>query len=241
MGGNPWYLATFAAAEQLYLSLHTWAAQGSLQVTSLSQPFFAQFIPSITPGIYASSTSTYSALTTAIRSYADGFVAMNAKYTPSNGGLAEQFSKNNGAPLSAVDLTWSYASALTAFQARSGLVSASWGAKGLVAASSCSPPPSPSRTVAVTFTVQATTVFGENIYLTGSVPALQNWNTNTALLMNPNNYPVWSVTVNVPANTALEYKYIRKDGSGAVTWESDPNNSFTTPANGATATKDTWH
>lgn len=85
---------------------------------------------------------------------------MNAKYTPSNGGLAEQFSKNNGAPLSAVDLTWSYASALTAFQARSGLVSASWGAKGLVAVSSCSPPQSTSPTVAVTFTVQATTVFG---------------------------------------------------------------------------------
>lgn len=36
------------------------------------------------------------------------------------------------------------------------------------------------------------TLILENIYLTGSVPALQNWNTDTALLMSPNNYPVWS-------------------------------------------------
>jgi hypothetical protein len=42
---------------------------------------------------------------------------------------------------------------------------------------------------------------------------------------------VISVTVDVPASTLIEYKYIRKN-NGAVTWESDPNNRFSSPANG---------
>lgn len=47
------------------------------------------------------------------------------------------------------------------------------------------------------------------------------------------------VTVNVPASTKLEYKYIRKN-NGAVTWESDPNRSFNTPASGSFTINDTW-
>ena len=106
-------------------------------VTSLSQAFFAQFDPSIAPGTYPSSSPTFSTLTTAIRAFADNFVAINEKFTPSNGGLAEQYSKADGVPVSAVDLTWSYASAITAFQARAGAVSEGWGAKGLTAQSAC--------------------------------------------------------------------------------------------------------
>lgn len=60
--------------------------------------------------------------------------------------------------MSAVDLTWSYASALTAFAARQGTIPTSWGAGGLVVPSSCSPNPGP--TVQVTFNVAATTQFG---------------------------------------------------------------------------------
>jgi len=142
------------------VALQAWAKIGSIQVTPISQPFFAQFIPSVASGTYASSTSTYAVLTSAIRSYADGFVALNAQFTPSNGGLAEQFSKHDGSPASAVDLTWSYASALTAFQARAGVLSGSWGAKGLTIPSSCPAPKSSTPTAVVTFTVTATTVFG---------------------------------------------------------------------------------
>lgn len=156
--GNPWYLATFAVAEQLYDALTTWKAQGSLTVTSTSLAFFRQFSSGVAAGTYTSSSSTYQTLTAAIRTFADGFVAVNAKYTPSGGGLAEQFSKSNGAPTSAVDLTWSYASALTAFAARGGFAGPSWGAKGLTVPTTCSG--NAGSTVAVTFNVQATTVFG---------------------------------------------------------------------------------
>lgn len=50
---------------------------------------------------------------------------------------------------------------------------------------------------------------------------------------------IFAVTVNLPASSAIEYKYIRKN-NGAVTWESDPNNSITTPASGSATETDTW-
>ncbi|THH20579.1 hypothetical protein EW146_g793 [Bondarzewia mesenterica] len=189
-GGNPWYLTTLAVAEQLYDALTTWDQLGSLNVTSASLAFFQQFSSGVTAGTYGSSTSTYTTLTSAVKTFADGFVAEVAKYTPLNGGLAEQYSKSSGSPVSAVDLTWSYASALTAFNARAGTITPSWGAAGLTVPSSCSP--DAGATVAVTFNVDATTVFGENIYITGSVDALENWSPDNALILSAANYPTWS-------------------------------------------------
>ncbi|KDR82588.1 hypothetical protein GALMADRAFT_134180 [Galerina marginata CBS 339.88] len=235
--GNPWYLTTAAVAEQLYDALIVWKQQGSLTVTSTSLAFFRQFSSSITAGTFASSTSTFTTLTSAIQTFADGFLAINAKHTPLNGGLSEQFDKSTGAPLSAVDLTWSYASALTVFAARKGIIPSSWGAKGLVVPTVCNRNTGP--TVQVTFDVVATTVFGENIFLTGSIDALQNWSPDNALALSAANYPTWSITVTLPANTNFEYKYIRKF-NGAITWESDPNNSQSTPATGSSTINDNW-
>ncbi|KAF8903104.1 glycoside hydrolase family 15 protein [Gymnopilus junonius] len=236
--GNPWYLATAAVAEQLYDALIVWKQQGSITITSTSLAFFKQFSSSITAGTYASSMSTYTSLISGIQTFADGFLAINAKYTPSNGGLSEQFDKNSGSPLSAVDLTWSYASALTVFAARSGISPASWGAEGLVVPSgTCSA--QTGQTVTITFNVVATTQFGENIFLTGSLDALTDWSTSNPIPLSAANYPTWSVTVTLPANTNFEYKYIRIF-NGAVTWESDPNNSNTTPGTGTLVINDTW-
>ncbi|KAF9220901.1 glycoside hydrolase family 15 protein [Gyrodon lividus] len=236
-GGNPWYLATFAVAEQLYDALIVWNKQGYIEVTSTSLGFFQQFDTSLIIGTYSSSSSTYTSLIGAIESFADGFVAIGAKYTPSGGGLAEQYSRDNGVPLSAVDLTWSYASALTVFAARAGKTSASWGAQGLTVSSSCLT--SNEVTVSVEFNVNAATTLGENIYLTGSVDALSNWDTSTAILLSSANYPIWSTTVNLQANTVIQYKYIRIYND-AVTWESDPNNAFTTAASGSQTLNDSW-
>ena len=179
----------------------------------MSLPFFQTFDASITTGTYSSSSTAYATLTSAIRNYADGFIAIAAKYTPSNGGLSEQFSKDDGSPLSAVDLTWSYASALTVFEARNGTAFPSWGAKGLSIPNKCLTQSGGSgNTVPVTFNVEATTVFGgerltealdrdanksllsENIYITGSADALANWSTDDALLLSSANYPTWSST-----------------------------------------------
>ena len=53
---------------------------------------------------------------------------LQQKYTPSSGALAEQYNRADGTPLSAVDLTWSYAAFLTAYNARANILPASWGA-----------------------------------------------------------------------------------------------------------------
>lgn len=236
-GGNPWYLTSFAVAEQLYDALIVWSNEGSLIVTDVSFPFFQQFDTSITPGTYGSSTSTYNTLTTAIKIFADGFVAVAAKYTPSNGELAEQYTRSDGTPTSALDLTWSYASALTAFNARAGKTSASWGAAGLAVSPACST--SKALTVPVVFNVNVTTVMGQNIYLTGSVGALTDWSTTEAILMSSADYPIWSTAVTLPANTQIQYKYIIVD-NGNVAWEADPNNEFTTSTSGITTLNDVW-
>ena len=60
--------------------------------------------------------------------------------------------------MSAADLTWSYASALTVFAARDGVAPNSWGASGLVVPSVCIPNVGP--TVQATFNVFVQTQFG---------------------------------------------------------------------------------
>jgi len=237
IGGNPWYLSTFAVAELLYDALLTWQSVGSIQVTTTSVAFFEQFSPSIATGSYLSTSSQYTQLTSAIKTFADGFVDIAANYTPSNGGLSEQYDKSTGAPRSAVDLTWSYASVLTAGASRAGVKPVSWGASGLTPPAKCVRNPGPQ--VSVTFNVLATTQFGENIFLTGLPDALQNWSPDTALPLSAANYPTWSITLNLTANINIQYKYIRKF-NGGVTWESDPDNVVTTPPNGSLVIDDSW-
>ncbi|KAH8926931.1 carbohydrate-binding module family 20 protein [Atractiella rhizophila] len=108
------------------------------------------------------------------------------------------------------------------------------------------PPPGNGGTSKITFNVNAQTFWGENIFLTGNIDQLSNWNPYAAIgpLTNPN-YPIWTVTVEVPANTAIQYKYIRKvepySNGQPVTWETDPNRVVTSPAQGQTITvNDTW-
>ncbi|KFZ23642.1 hypothetical protein V502_01878 [Pseudogymnoascus sp. VKM F-4520 (FW-2644)] len=127
-GGNPWYLATLAAAEQLYDALHVWAVQASITVTPISLAFFQDFDSSIAAGTYSSSDSTYVSLLDKVKAYADSYIAIVEKFTPSSRSFCEQFSKSDGVPVSAIDLTLSYTAFLTAVAAREGAMPASWGA-----------------------------------------------------------------------------------------------------------------
>ncbi|MFD5424620.1 carbohydrate-binding module family 20 domain-containing protein [Streptomyces sp. NPDC127084] len=90
------------------------------------------------------------------------------------------------------------------------------------------------------FGVNATTAWGENIYVTGDQAALGNWNTGGALKLDPASYPVWKLDVSLPAGTAFAYKYIRKDGNGSVVWESGADRTATVPASGTVTLNDTW-
>lgn len=98
--------------------------------------------------------------------------------------------------------------------------------------------------VTVRFVVQnATTALGENVYLTGNVAELGNWTPASAVgpMFNQviHAYPTWYYDVSVPANTALEFKFLKKNGS-VVTWESGSNHTFTTPSSGTATVTVNW-
>ncbi|KAI9643405.1 glycoside hydrolase 15 protein [Ciborinia camelliae] len=285
-GGNPWYLNTLAAAEQLYDALYTWDRQGFITVTSTSLAFFRDFSSSITTGTYTSSTTTYTALYNEIKTYADGYVNIIATYAQANGSLSEQFNKVGGEPLSAYDLTWSYAAFLTTAARRAGVVPYSWGepsassVPGTCSATSAIgtystatatsfpasqtpggggsvPPTSTSATqtttsttfttspcatatsIAVTFNELVTTTFGQTIKLAGSISQLGSWAPASAIALSASQYtasnPLWSVTVSLPAGTSFSYKFINVAGDGTVTWEADPDRSYTVPVGCATS------
>jgi len=264
--GNPWYLATLAAAEQLYSALFQYNKAGSITITSTSLPFWRSIYSSAATGTYAASSSTYTDLTSAMKSYADGYVAVVQKYTPSSGALAEQFDRNTGTPLSALDLTWSYAAILTMSAARSNAVPASWGASAAnkvpstctassttgtyTAATNTNWPSFPCSTVSTiltTFNVLSSTSNGQDIYVVGSVPALGNWNTEKAIKLDAGRYrddfPLWYGSATLEAGTGFEYKYVKKSGSGEVIWESDANREFKVEkgCRSAVALDDRWN
>ncbi|KAG8714253.1 hypothetical protein FRC09_017824 [Ceratobasidium sp. 395] len=95
-------------------------------------------------------------------------------------------------------------------------------------------------TTTITFKVNATTTFGDNIFLAGSISQLGTWAPENSLAMSSASYPVWSVSVSIPAGAAFSYKYLKKTSSGTVVWESDPNRSSTAPASGTSTLNDTW-
>ncbi|MGW5638682.1 carbohydrate-binding module family 20 domain-containing protein [Streptomyces sp. NPDC003832] len=92
----------------------------------------------------------------------------------------------------------------------------------------------------VTFNVNATTTLGTNVYVVGSVASLGSWNPADAVPLSSAAYPTWSRTVIVPRSTAFEYKYIKKDGSGNVTWESGTNRSYSTGSSAGYTATDIW-
>ncbi|MGC9379927.1 carbohydrate-binding module family 20 domain-containing protein [Streptomyces sp. MH13] len=110
-------------------------------------------------------------------------------------------------------------------------------------ATSCSdtgPDPDPEAKAGASFSVDATTTWGENIYVTGDNAALGSWNPAAALKLDPASYPVWKLDVALPAGTSFAYKYLRKDASGKVTWESGANRTATVPSSGKTLLSDSW-
>lgn len=91
----------------------------------------------------------------------------------------------------------------------------------------------------VSFGVNATTSWGQDIFVTGDNAALGSWSPAAALPLSSADYPVWKLDVELPAGTSIEYKYIRKEGSN-VTWESGANRTATVPSSGKVTLNDTW-
>ncbi|KAF1954058.1 putative glycosyl hydrolase, family 15 [Byssothecium circinans] len=242
--GNPWYLTTLAVAEQLYYAKAQWG-QNDIVIDDRTLPFWQSIYPSAQAGTYQNDDAETINLLAAVANAADSFMNKTLEYTPADGALAEQYSRENGTAISARDLTWSYAAYVTARNARvaaSGDSSPvpSWGApanpsipgtcqSGSVvgtyepAINAGAPDNATSCTVLVTFNLNATTFFGENIYVIGNTSDLGNYNTNDALGGSALNYtperPLWNFVAELPADTGLQYQYLRKQPDGSDIFE----------------------
>ncbi|RWA12494.1 hypothetical protein EKO27_g2602 [Xylaria grammica] len=99
--------------------------------------------------------------------------------------------------------------------------------------------------IPVTFNEIVTTAVGQTVKIVGSIPELGSWTASSAIALDASQYTsanhLWRATINIAPGKAVEYKYIIVASNGAVTWESDPNRSFTVPTTCAGTTRsDTW-
>lgn len=264
------YICTLAAAEQLYDALYQWHTLTFIEITSTSLPFFRDLNPTIEPGRYDSSSLEYRNLTSEVGRYADEYVAIVKKYTPPDGALSEQFDRNDGHPLSARNLTWSYASFLAATSRRQSTVPAPWGesSANTIPPSGCVPssatgtyaPPIPEKPcptptgIAVTFNVLKTTIFGQNLFLYGSIPTLGDYDVTKGLPLDASKYtqdkPLWSVRAVIPPEIErFEYNYyfvdvdgksVVKEGGGRRTVEVPENATKPEACLGKVVVDDIW-
>ncbi|WP_449065938.1 carbohydrate-binding module family 20 domain-containing protein [Planomonospora algeriensis] len=94
--------------------------------------------------------------------------------------------------------------------------------------------------VAASFNVEAGTAFGQDVFVVGNLPELGGWDPAKALKLSSHDYPVWREALLLPPNTAVSFKYIKKNSDGSVIWESDPDRTFTTPPTGTASRNDSW-
>lgn len=176
-----------------------------------------------------------------------GFVDIVQQYGPANGTFPEQYNRTTGEGLSAFELTWSMAAFVSMAQRRSGQYPATWkpntnrgiastcqssaGTLGTYAPATMAGAPSVdmSCTVQVTFNVNASTTFGENVYMTGNLSSIGNWAPGYAPMV-PINYPIWSYQIQAEPNSVINYKYVHQESASYVL--ETANRTFTVPACG---------
>ncbi|GAA2615196.1 peptidase S8 [Paractinoplanes durhamensis] len=99
----------------------------------------------------------------------------------------------------------------------------------------------PANRIAATFNVTMTTVWGQNLYVVGSIPELGQWDPARAVPLSAATYPIWSASLTLPPNTAIEFKYLIKNADSSWAWESTSNRSTVTPPTGQYITHDTFN
>lgn len=103
--------------------------------------------------------------------------------------------------------------------------------------------PNQGTKVPVTFTVNnATTVWGQNVYISGSTTELGNWVTANAAgpASCAGTYPTWNLTVNLRPGQSIQFKAIKKDANNNAVWEGGSNHTYTVPLSGSGGVTFNW-
>ncbi len=123
--GNPWFLAGHAMAELYYRSAREYQASGRIDITGVNLPFFRglstldrDLARSLGAGTLTAGSQAYGKVLRALRDEGDSFLARTRAHASSDGHLSEEMNRDTGFMQGANDLTWSYASFLTASWAR---------------------------------------------------------------------------------------------------------------------------
>ncbi|KAI8143491.1 glucoamylase [Fennellomyces sp. T-0311] len=123
--GNPWFLATAGLAELYYRAALEWQTdRSSITVNEINGPFFARLltepIERVRGTMFRYGSSEFDMVINEMTKAADRFMATVQYHQRPNGSLSEQFNRYTGFEQGARDLTWSYASFITAADARNG-------------------------------------------------------------------------------------------------------------------------
>ena len=110
-GGNPWYLATLAAAE-FYFRLAIALLSGAEMAVVKDNARFREHL------VAADGAQRSQVFVAAALQRGDTFIRTVQAFTPASGDLSEQFDRTTGAQTSAKHLAWSYAAFITAAASR---------------------------------------------------------------------------------------------------------------------------
>lgn len=91
----------------------------------------------------------------------------------------------------------------------------------------------------VTFNVNATTFLGENILILGSSSTLGNDNVINAAPLSADTYPIWSASIDMPADGTFTYQYVRSQPDGTFIYENANRTITTGGCNSTSSTRDT--
>jgi glucoamylase len=124
-GGNPWPLLTAAFAQLDYMAAKDFLDRGAIAIEDADLAFFRALDPEA-KGLRAGlavrrGDPLFDELIAAFKVQGDSFLAEVRAHANPDGSLSEQIDKNNGMMMSAKDLTWNYASILSALSARDAL------------------------------------------------------------------------------------------------------------------------
>ncbi|KAJ3191070.1 glycoside hydrolase 15 protein [Irineochytrium annulatum] len=126
---NPWFLATLAYSELYYKTATAYLQAGKVTVSSLNLPFFSGARPAglavsgLTSGTtYSAGSTQFNNIVGSLQSLADSYARTVKTHAGAGFALNEQFSRTSGVATGVNDLTWSYASLISASLARQNMI-----------------------------------------------------------------------------------------------------------------------
>jgi len=130
-GGNPWALLTAAFAQLDYMAGSAYLKQGTIPVEPEDLSFFRDLLSdeadkaALRGGLtLKTGDPLYGKLIDGLKTSGDSYMAEIRAHANPDGSLSEQMDRQSGVMISAKDLTWNYASILSALQARDSFLKA---------------------------------------------------------------------------------------------------------------------